>query len=857
MPVIGMVGDRNGTILYVNPQFEKTTGYSRAEAVGNNFFDLLVLESDRSEARTTLGEMINSADQARKLGPIVTKDGQVKVVEWTGCATAQGNFVAMGNELNHLEANPSRLREILDGMPANIVLLDREGRILEINLPPLKGAGLAHEEVVGRLFLEQPWFTEEVERERFRRVFARALKGNVATDDFNLRFSEELRVVAGVFAPVLSEGRVESVIGFGSDITERRQAEESARRAEHLLKTVVAGAPVLICSVDQEGRITSCEGEDWSLLSNGKSLAGTLYSESFETLPSWKYAIARALSGETSTVEEKVGSKYYEATFLSNHNGSQVDVTGVAFDITHRKVFEQRIQQLNQELESKVLVRTEALNESEERFRQIAETVRDVFFIATPELKTLRYVSPAFDELWGQSGTELIKNRGGLLERVHPADRARVDREIQRSLDDRRSVNLEFQIQRDDSTERWIRLRTFHLPLSGESRVAGVVEDITESMQFRMELIASRERADRANKAKSEFTARMSHELRTPLNAILGFVQVLRRKLGSEHSEELNEVREAGHHLLSLIDDLLDISRVETDQLQIKTEPLPVRILIDQATRYLANRVRRRDQALSLDVESDVWVKGDRTRVIQILINLLSNANKYTPAGGAISILVRSDADRVRIHVRDNGPGIASEQLGKLFIPFERLGRSAGSGVGLGLYLSRELARRMDGNLGVQSESDHGADFWLELPVAESQPHRASKAGAAMESIGPLDVLYIEDNPVNLRVMESMFSIMENVTFRGVDNAEAGILEAQRHIPDIILVDMHLGDTDGYHVLEELREVSSFRAVPIIAVSADAMADNIQNALAAGFSAYVSKPVQMDELVGCIKRLLS
>ena len=126
-----------------------------------------------------------------------------------------------------------------------------------------------------------------------------------------------------------------------------------------------------------------------------------------------------------------------------------------------------------------------------------------------------------------------------------------------------------------------------------------------------------------------------------------------------------------------------------------------------------------------------------------------------------------------------------------------------------------------------------------------------------MESIGPLDVLYIEDNPVNLRVMESMFSIMENVTFRGVDNAEAGILEAQRHIPDIILVDMHLGDTDGYHVLEELREVSSFRAVPIIAVSADAMADNIQNALAAGFSAYVSKPVQMDELVGCIKRLLS
>ena len=226
-------------------------------------------------------------------------------------------------------------------------------------------------------------------------------------------------------------------------------------------------------------------------------------------------------------------------------------------------------------------------------------------------------------------------------------------------------------------------------------------------------------------------------------------------------------------------------------------------------------------------------------------------------AGIAAQIDLTADADRVRIHVRDNGPGIASEQLGKLFIPFERLGRSAGSGVGLGLYLSRELARRMDGNLGVQSESDHGADFWLELPVAESQPHRASKAGAAMESIGPLDVLYIEDNPVNLRVMESMFSIMENVTFRGVDNAEAGILEAQRHIPDIILVDMHLGDTDGYHVLEELREVSSFRAVPIIAVSADAMADNIQNALAAGFSAYVSKPVQMDELVGCIKRLLS
>ncbi len=858
MPVMALLTDADATIIYVNPHFLKVTGYSLEQALGQNFFELLVIPSDHAESKKIFGEIVRQDLPDRKTGPIVTADGRVIVAEWCGNPTASGNVILLGYELSTARANPSRVKEILDGLPANIVLLDRDARIIEINSTPLKAAGLVHDEVIGRPFIDQPWFHGEEQKAHFRNAFQKALNGEIATADFNARFRDEDRILAGAFAPILRNGKVEAVVGFGSDITERRLAEESARKAETLLRNVVSGAPIVMFVVNSGGIITDCQGEAWEYLSGSGNLSGFYFHEAFSRVPEWKDAVAIALSGQRITVEAGIGGRIFELTVLPSQNGDgdEFGVTGVGFDITHRKASEHRVQQLNHELESKVLLRTKALQESEERFRQIAENVRDVFFLASPGLVKVRYLSPAFQDLWGESPDRYIKSGISLLDRVHPADKERVLEQMNKAGTEVGIFHSEFRIRRPDREDRWIRLRTFRLPFSEAREVAGVAEDITGSIRDRMKLIASRESADRANRAKSEFMARMSHELRTPLNAILGFVQVLSRKLPDAHQNDLKEVRDAGHHLLSLIDDLLDLSRVENDQLEFARDNLPVSLVLDQARRYLSNRALRRGQEMYVDLDPDVWVMGDRTRIIQILINLLSNASKYTPYGGKISLFATRLPDCVRIHVQDTGPGISKENLARMFIPFERLGESNRPGVGLGLYLSRELADRMGGTLGVNSEEGSGADFWLELPIGEPVPEREAKEISTATLNRNLDILYIEDNPVNLRVMESLLETVDGIKFRGVDNAEDGILEAQRHAPDIVLVDMHLGDSTGYYVLDRLRETSSLITVPLIAVSADAMETSVQNALSAGFSAYIRKPVQLEELLGCIHRLL-
>ena len=855
MPVMALLTDADARIQYVNPHFSRITGYSKEKAIGEIYFDLLVLESDRSEARKVFQELIRQDLPDRKTGPIIAADGSIIVAEWYGGPTASGKVAMLGYELRTARAEPSRFKEILDSLPAYIVLLDRDARIIEINAMPVDQSGVRNEDVVGRPFVDQPWFPDAKEKQRFQRLFAEALSGTTASEDFTLLLGGELRTVTGAFAPILRDGEIEAIVGFGSDITERRRAEDSARRAENLLNSVVAGAPIVMFVVDSAGVITDCRGEDWSYLMHQERLIGQDYRQAFASVPEWKDAVAIALSGGRTTIEAGLGGRIFELTVIPSpgEEGLKAGITGVAFDVTHRKASERRVQQLNHELESKVLLRTQALQESEERFRQIAENVRDVFFLASPGLVNVTYLSPAFEELWGEPAERYLKSGISLFDRVYAADKAHV---LEQISDNSSGVQLEFRLQRPDGQLRWVRLRTFQLPFSSSQDVAGVAEDITDSIEDRMKLIASRETADRANRAKSEFMARMSHELRTPLNAILGFVQALHRTIGKESRESVTEIRDAGHHLLSLIDDLLDLSRVETDQLAFSRDHLPVSMLLDQASRYLANRALRRNQNLFVDLESTLWVLGDRTRIIQVLINLLSNASKYTPSGGKISLFATGMPDCVRIHVQDTGHGISAEKLGRMFIPFERLGESSHPGVGLGLYLSRQLAERMDGCLGLNSSEGSGSDFWLELPRGVAQESRTPTRDSVATVNRNLDLLYIEDNPVNLKVMEALLATVAGVSLRGVNNAEDGILEAQRHPPDAMLIDMHLGAHTGYYVLETLREISSLSTVPMIAVSADAMESNVQNAMAAGFSAYVRKPVQLEELLGCINRLL-
>ena len=377
------------------------------------------------------------------------------------------------------------------------------------------------------------------------------------------------------------------------------------------------------------------------------------------------------------------------------------------------------------------------------------------------------------------------------------------------------------------------------------------------------ELVRARDEAERANAAKSEFLSRMSHELRTPMNAILGFAQVLEMDdaLPPRQRGFVQEVRRAGAHLLELINELLDLSRIESGRLAVTIGPVDLDSVIEQTLGLVAPLAAARDIALTRDgTIAAPPVLGDTTRLRQILVNLLGNAIKYNHRGGHVALSIeRRDATTVRIAVVDDGPGIAPERVERLFQPFERLGAESGpvEGSGIGLALSRHLAEAMGGRMGVQTQAGLGATFWIDMPLGEAPDGDAPQGAGAARDAGPaLQVLYIEDNVANLRVVEAMLRLRPALRLTTAMRGEHGLELARRLRPDVILLDIHLPGLDGYAVLDALRTDAATRAIPVIALSADAMPAEIDRGRRAGFADYLTKPVIVDDLFAALDRAL-
>ena len=379
------------------------------------------------------------------------------------------------------------------------------------------------------------------------------------------------------------------------------------------------------------------------------------------------------------------------------------------------------------------------------------------------------------------------------------------------------------------------------------------------------ELSEATAEADRANRAKSEFLSRMSHELRTPLNAILGFGQLLEMDALSERQAEgVGHILRAGRHLLGLINEVLDISRIEAGRLSLSLEPVPVRETIAQAMQLVGPTATVLAVTLRVGaVDERLHVLADRQRLQQVLLNLLSNAVKYNRPRGTVTIgCERAGDERVRISVTDTGPGIAAEKLERLFVPFDRLGAEATGveGTGLGLALSKSLVAAMSGTMDVRSEPGTGSTFSVELAVA-SAPEAAGLAAVAAD--GPLaaparpqTILYIEDNLSNLRLVESILSRRPGVTVLSAMQGRVGLDLARHHLPDLVLLDRHLPDIPGEEVFRLLAEDPRTRAIPVVMLSADAILTGVQRLLDAGVRAYLTKPLDVRRLLDVIDETL-
>ena len=479
------------------------------------------------------------------------------------------------------------------------------------------------------------------------------------------------------------------------------------------------------------------------------------------------------------------------------------------------------------------------------------------------------------ESIFGYTAQEMV---GGSIMRLVPPDRQAEEDHIMSCI--RRGERVEhFETVRVTKDGRLIDVSVGVSPIKnadgvvvGASKIARDITALKQAGEHRR----AKEEAERANLAKSEFLSRMSHELRTPLNAILGFSQLLDLDtLTPRQHDNVHHIIGGGRHLLRLVDEVLDIARVESGRIEMSPEPVAISELVAETLALIGSLAAQRGIALDVSrmtrpsaSDRGPHVTADRQRLRQVLLNLLSNAVKYNAPGGRVSLDYVLHPDHLRLRVTDTGPGIPPEMRGRLFTPFDRLGAEQGNveGTGLGLALSKRLMEAMGGDLGLEeTPAATGAVFWLELPLA-ADPLEAlavSKGHATIDPVHPeplpggRTLLYIEDNLSNLTLIERLLQAHPGVRLLTAMQGTLGLDLARQQHPDLILLDVHLPDVPGWEVLARLQADERTRHIPVVVISADATERQIERLRHAGAHAYLTKPLDVRRFIEVVRGALS
>jgi PAS domain S-box-containing protein len=497
----------------------------------------------------------------------------------------------------------------------------------------------------------------------------------------------------------------------------------------------------------------------------------------------------------------------------------------------------------------------------EEQFKAMILTSLDGFWMADIHGRLLE-VNDAFCRLMGYSREELLSMGVSDVEVIETPEDA--SRHISELIGKGR-VRFETSYRRKDGSFVNVEVSINYSKI-GDERIYCFLRDMTERQKHEAELLAARQKEE-VRRLKSAFLMNLSHEFRTPLNAILGFGQLLDADTDlntADRQESVKHILESGHLLLGLINDLLSFSQFEAGKMNFNIQPLCIADITSSCVAQVATAMGSNKNILIRNTITDtaLRVQGDNQRVRQVLINLLSNAVKYNKEYGQITVSSAIEQGGwLRIEVRDTGVGIAREKMPLLFTPFERIDQSHGSisGVGIGLHITKLLVEEMHGTVGAESEQGKGSTFWFELPLAEETDEPAEAPGTSNKPMLHGDtrfvVLCVEDNPASAKLVQTALKSRPGIQLLMAGTAEEGLKIAEESLPDLILMDIHLPRIDGITATTILKEIEATRDIPVVALSAAVQREDIERALIAGCSTYLTKPIELQALYEVIDSL--
>ena len=685
----------------------------------------------------------------------------------------------------------------------------------------------------------------------------------------------------------------DAIIGYlliGTDNTARKQAEEALLRAGALQNAIFNSANFSSIATDAKGviqifnvgaermlgytaaevmnKITPADISDpKEVIARAKALSvelGTPITPGFEAL------VFKASRGIEDIYEltyiRKDGSRFPAVVSITALRDAQDAIIGyllIGTDNTARKQIEAEQKQLAQRL-----------RDHQFYTRSLFESNIDPLITTDPS-GIITDVNKQMEALTGCTRDELI----GAPFKSYFTDPDRAETSIKLVLSEKKITNYELTARARDGKETVVSYNATTL-YDRDRRLQGVfaaARDVTERKRLdqvlqekNVELESARSVAEKANLAKSEFLSSMSHELRSPLNAILGFAQLMESDSTPPtptQKESIAQILQAGWHLLKLIDEILDLAKIESRKVPLSREPVSLPEVILECQGMIEPQAQLRGIHMTypqFDIPS--FVLADRVRVKQVLINLLSNAIKYNQAQGSVDVKCsESRPGRIRVSVRDTGAGLYPEQLAQLFQEFNRLGQEGGGeeGTGIGLVVAKRLVELMGGAIGAESAVGVGSVFWFELN-AVAEPHlpvERDEAEASAQRIMPPGsllhtLLYVEDNPANLKLVEQIIARHSDIRLLTAVNGKSGIEIARASLPDVILMDINLPGINGFEALKILRSDTATAHIPVIAISANAMPIDIERGLKAGFFRYLTKPIKINEFMDALDMAL-